>query len=147
MADVVFNNIRARLREYLVTDGADLIVVLLQAAEADDTLRDYDNLDDLLAAAGNTEADFTNYTRKVIGNGDITVTVDDTNNRLDVGFPDQTWAAAGGANDNTLVKILVCVDGANDAARIPVSAHDFARATDGGDLTIRPPVGGFYRSQ
>jgi hypothetical protein len=147
VADVMFNIARSRLREYLTTNGADLIIVLLKAAEADDTLRDYDNLATLLAASGNTEADFTNYARKVVNNVDISVTVDDTNNRVDVDIPDQTWTAAGGATNNTLVKLLVCVDGANDTARIPVTAHDFALTTDGGNLVASPPAGGFYRSQ
>lgn len=149
MADVMFNIGRARLQKHM-EDGADLIVVLLKTAAADNTLRDYDTLAALLAAGGgaeNVEADFTNYARKVVDNGDVTVTVDDSNNRVDVDFPDQTYTSAGGASNNTMVKALVCIDGASDAARIPVSAHDWTPTTDGNDLVLVLPTGGFYRSQ
>jgi hypothetical protein len=144
----MFNIGRGILREKLI-DGSDLIVVLLKTVEADDTLNNYDTLADLLAAGGgasNVEANFTNYARKTIANAGVTVTVDDTNNRVDIDFADQTWVAAGGGTNNTLVKLLVCIDGANDASRIPVTHHTFAVTTDGNDLTAQLPSGGFYRS-
>lgn len=144
MADFMFNIGRGILREKMI-DGDDLIVVLLKTGEADDALKDYDTLTALLAGAP-VEADFTNYARKVVDNGDVTVTVDDTNNRVDIDIPDQTWTSAGGASNNTLVKAIVCIDGANDDARIPVTCHDFAVTTDGSDLTLQVPTGGFYRS-
>lgn len=149
MADVMFNIGRARLQK-AHADGADLIVVLLKTAQADDTLRDYDDLAALLAAGGgtaNVEADFTNYARKVIDNLDWSVTINDTTNVLDADFADQTYTSAGGASNNTMVKALICIDGATDAARIPVSAHDWTPTTDGNDLVLVLPTGGFYRSQ
>lgn len=148
MADVIMNIARARVRA-LLDAPEDIIIVLLKTAQADDTIRDHDTLAALLAAGGgtaNVEADFTNYARKVVANGDIDITVDDTNNRLDIDVPDQTWTAAGGASDNTLVKAIFCVDGASDAARIPISAHDFTPTTDGSDLILQIPTDGFYRS-
>lgn len=144
MADFVFNNGRSRLREKIV-DGDGLIIILLKVDEADDTLNNYDDLAALLAGA-NTECDFTNYARKTIANGAITVTVDDTNNRLDVDFADQTYTAAGGATNNNIVSAIICVDGANDAARIPVSKHEFVVTTDGTDLVLQLPADGFFRS-
>lgn len=144
MADLLFNIGRgSAVRAY--EDGEDFIVVLLRVAQADDTLRDHDTLAAVLAAA-NTEADFTNYTRKVISNATITVTYDDTGNDAQLDFPDQTWVAAGGASNNTLVKLLVCVDGASDAARLPLTLHDFATTTDGNDLTAVVAAAGFYTS-
>lgn len=148
MADFIFNNARGRLRQ-LVLDGADLIVVLLKTDEADDTLNNYDTLDALLAAGGgtaNVECDFTNYARKVIDNGDISPAVDDGNNRLDIDIPDQTYTSAGGASNNNIVSAIICIDGVNDAARIPVSKHDFIVTTDGTDLSLQVPAAGFYRS-
>jgi acyl CoA:acetate/3-ketoacid CoA transferase beta subunit len=149
MADVVFNVARGRVRQR-VLDGADLIIILLKQDEADDALRDHDTLADLLAAGGgssNIEADFTNYARKTIANVDITATVDDTGNLASLSFPNQVYEAAGGATNNNLVSAIVCLDGASDAARIPVTKHDFIVATDGNDLTLRPAAGGFYRSK
>lgn len=148
MADVICNIGRGKLVEKLA-DGDGLIVVLLKTAQADDTLRDYDTLDAMLTAGGgtaNVEADFTNYARKTIANGSVTVTVDDGNNRVDIDIPDQTWTSAGGASNNTLVKAVVCIDGANDAARIPVTAHDFTPTTDGSDLIMQVAAAGFWRS-
>lgn len=144
MADLMFNIGRgSAIKAY--EDGDDFIVVLLKVAEADDTLRDYDTLAAVLAGA-NTEADFTNYARKTITNASISVTYDDTGNDAQLDFPDQTWTSAGGASNNTLVKLLVCVDGASDAARLPLTLHDFSVTTDGNDLTAQLATAGFYSS-
>lgn len=145
MADVIFNNQRGSLVQHKA-DGEDLIVVLLQAAEADDTLRDYDDLAALLGAAGNTEATFTNYAREVILNANWSVTIDDTGNDASADFADITWTSAGNGTNNTLAKLLVCIDGASDAARFPVTAHDFVATTDGNDLTAVVAAAGFYAS-
>lgn len=145
MADLLFNNQRGSLVEHH-RNGEDLIVILLQAAEADDTLRDYDDLATLLAAAGNTEATFTGYAREVILNANWSVTIDDTGNAATADFADITWSPAGNGTNNTLVKLLVCIDGASDAARLPVTLHDFATTTDGNDLTAVVDSAGFYAS-
>lgn len=148
MANVVFNVARGRARQ-LILDGEDLIVVLLKTAQADDALRDHDTLAALLASGGgtdNVEADFTNYARKTIANASVTNTVDDTANDADLDIPDQTWASAGGASNNTLVKAIVCIDGEDDSARIPLTAHDFTPTTDGSDLIAQVATDGFYKS-
>lgn len=145
MANIVLNIAKGAAAEK-VRDGADLIVVLLKAAEADGTLADYDDLAALLAAAGNTEADFTNYGRKTIANAGVTLTVDDVNDRVELDIADQVWASAGGATNNTLAKLLVCMDGASDAARVPLTAHDFVAITDGSELTAQIDAAGFYRA-
>ena len=62
-------------------------------------------------------------------------------------LPDQTWTSAGGAANNTLVKLIVYYeDAAADATRIPLTAHDFAVTTDGSDLTAQVATAGFYRA-
>jgi len=145
MADVIFNNQRGSLVQHKA-NGEDLIVVLLQAAQADDALRDYDDLASLLANAGNTEATFTGYTREVILNAAWSVTIDDTANEATADFADIVWSPAGNGTNNTLAKLLVCIDGVNDAARLPVTAHDFVTTTDGNDLTAVVDSAGFYAS-
>lgn len=145
MADVIFNNQRGSLVEHH-RNGEDLIVVLLQAAQADDALRDYDDLASLLANAGNTEATFTNYARETILNAAWSITIDDTANDASADFADITWTSAGNGTNNTLAKLLVCIDGASDAARLPVTAHDFVVTTDGNDLTAQVATAGFYGS-
>lgn len=151
MANGVFNIARGRAGYYSSLPAANdaLIVVLLKSSglEADDTLNNYDDLAALLAAA-NDEADFTNYARKSLTSA--TLTVDDTNNRLDVDIADQTWTSAGGASNNTLGKLLVCYDpdttGGTDSTVIPLTYHDFTATTDGNDLTAQIAAAGYYRA-
>lgn len=134
-----------------LTGGANdaLIVVLLKSAgiEADATIRDHNELGALLAAA-NDEADFTNYARKTITSA--TITVDDTNNWVDVDIADQTWTSAGGAANNTLAGFLVCYDtdttGGADTDIIPLTKHDFSVTTDGSDLTAQIAAAGYFRA-
>lgn len=141
MADVLCVNGFGAIAEK-VRDGADFIVVLLTAAEADAVLAAYTGLDTLLAAAGNTEAVFDNYAREVVANASITLTDDDTGASVDIA--DITWADAGGTTDETTAKLLVCEDGASDAARVPLMAFDFVATTDGNDLTARVHANGLW---
>lgn len=155
MANGVFNIAKGRVNEYQnrVNDNdpanSALIVVLLKVAEADATLEDYADLGTLIAAAGNTEADFTNYARKTLTDAEIgPPTVDNTNNNQRSDFPDQTWTSAGGTTDNTLVKLIVCYDadttGGTDSNIIPLTYHDFATTTNGNDLTAVINANGYY---
>ena len=87
MADGVFNISKGRVNEktgrVANNDPANsaLTIVLLKVAEADATVEDYDDLGAILAAMGNTEADFTNYARKELTDAVISdPTPDDTNN-------------------------------------------------------------------
>lgn len=156
MANGVFNAALGRVNEYVARvagndpANAALVVVLLKAAEADATLQDYDDLAAILAGS-NTEADFTNYARKVLTDADVSAPApDDTNNWQAADIPDQTWTAAGGTLDNTLVKLLTCYDpdttGGTDADIIPLTHHDFPLETDGTDLTAVVASGGFFRA-
>ena len=158
MADEVFNIAKGRVVEWYnrieSNDPANsaFVLVLLKAAEADAVLRDYDDLSTLLGAAGNTEADFTNYARKVLTDADLAAlpAPDDTNDRYDLDLPDQTFTSAGGASNNTLVKAILCYDsdttGGTDANLVPIAHYDFTPTTDGSDLTLRWNAAGFFRA-
>lgn len=131
--------------------NAAIVIVALQAAEADDTLRSYATLSAMLAQAGNTEATFTNYARVVYTDADaVTRVVDNVNDRVDCDFPDFTYTAAGGTVDNSLVKQIPCFDpdttGGTDADLIPLTHHDFVQATNGGDITGQVDAAGFFRA-
>lgn len=148
MADFVFNIAKGAASEK-VRDGATVLgVLLLKTAETDNTLKDYDDLAALLAAGGgtaNVEANATNYARKT--GITATLTVDDTNDRVDLDIPDQTWTALGGATNNTLVKLIIYYqDAAADSTRVPLTSHDFAITTDGSDVTAQIAAAGFYRA-
>ena len=155
-----FNIAKGKVNAYtervVTNDPANsaLVVVLLKTAEADATLQDYDTLGALLAAGGgtaNVECNFTNYARKVLTNADLSApTVDDTGNEQYSDMPDQTYTAAGGATNNTIVKAIVCYDsdttGGTDANLVPLVACDFVvnPTTSGIDLALRIPATGFF---
>src|SRR5215211_8913369 len=102
--DFTFNNAMGRLRTFAELPAANdaLIVVPIETTglEADGTLRDYDDLLALLAGASNEQ---TTLGRKTIS-ASVTVTVDDTNNRVDIDTPDQVWTAGTG---NAIAKLLI----------------------------------------
>lgn len=152
MADGVFNIAKGKIAYYAELPAASdaLIVVLLQATglEADDVLNNHDTLATLLAST-NDEPTATNYARKTV-TASVTVTVDDTNNRVDVDMPDLTWTALGGATNNGIGKLVVCYDGdtgtGGDANIIPLTHHDFVITTDGSDVTATVAATGFFRA-
>jgi len=145
MADFVFNIAKGAVAE-MARDGATaFLVLLLKAGIADNSQKDFDDLSALIADAGVDEADFTNYARKT--GLTATITVDDSNDRVDVDLPDQTWTAAGGASNNTLTDLVVAYqNSASDSGRVPCTQHDFAVTTDGSDLTAAFNTAGFYRA-
>lgn len=145
MADGVFNIAKGAAAEKFRDAAANGIVLLLSANETEADLIDHDALDVLIAAAGNTEAGFTNYARKTGLTGSITV--DDSNDRVDVDFPDQTWSSAGNGTNETLTKLITAYEeSAADSGRIPLTHHDFTPTTDGSDLTAQFNAAGFYRA-
>lgn len=155
MANFVFNIAKGRVVEfYNRVDSNDpansaLVLVVLQSSglEADSVLIDKDTLSDVLAGTTN-EATNTNYARKVLTDSDLaTSSPDDTNNKYSVDIPDQSWtnvAAAGGAWG----KLLVCYDSdttaGNDSNILPLTAHDFLVAPDGGTITAQIDTAGFF---
>ena len=128
------------------------VIVLLKVAEAQAAMEDYDDLSALLGAAGNTEADFTNYARKTLTDVEIAAlpAPDDTNNRRAMTLPNQTYTAAGGTTDNNLVVALVCYDsdttGGTDANIVPVLNLDYVVTTQGVDLSLNFPAELFQAS-
>lgn len=159
MADGVFNIAKGRVVELYNNVKSNspansaFIVLLLKATglEADDTLNNYDDISALLTAA-NDEADFTNYARKQLTDAELAAlpAPDDTNNRRDLDIPDQVWANAGGATNNSLGKLLTAYDSdttaGTDANLVPMTYHDFVVTTDGSQLTAQIAAAGFYRA-
>lgn len=152
MANLQFNIAMAAMKQYasgVGTGNAAFIMVLLKSAglEADNTLRDYDTLSALLAAA-NDECDFTNYARKTITSA--TVTVDDTNNWVDIDFADQSFVNAGGASNNTIGAVLLCYDpdttAGTDTTVVPLLKWDANKTTDGTTINAVVAAAGAFRS-
>jgi hypothetical protein len=77
-----------------------------------------------------------------------TVTIDDTGNTVAADTADFTWTDAGGATNNTLVKLLICYDPdttvGTDADIIPLTLHDYAETTTGSTITATVDAAGYY---
>ncbi|WP_299942105.1 hypothetical protein [uncultured Microbulbifer sp.] len=154
MVNGVFNIAKGRVNAYTESVAGDdlessaLVVVLLQVAQEDANLAASERLSEVLSAS-NVEADFTNYERKVLSDVEPPTT-DHTSGVQSADIPDQVWTAAGGAQNNTLVKLLVCytpdsVNGTDDQV-VPLTYHDFPINTDGSDLLAQINAAGFFRS-
>ena len=141
MADFVFNIAKGAFVEKFRDGAANGGILLLTAADTDAAMKDTDTITALLATAAN-EATDASYARKTGLTG--TITVDDTNDRVDVDLPDQTWAAlAVGA---ILDAVVFYEEAAGDGTRIPLTLHDFAVTPDGSDVTIQFNASGFARA-
>lgn len=154
MADFAYNIALGRVVEYAArveandpTNSAFIVVALVAGGVSDATLKDLNALSDVLGTAAN-EATNTNYARKTLANGALTITVDDTNDRAEVDFADQTWSAV--AAGDVWTDLLVCYDGdttgGTDANIVPMTQHDFSLTPDGSDVTAQLNAAGFFRA-
>jgi len=151
VADFVFNIAKGKVKYYselsAANDALVYVLVLASGLETDATLKDYTTLSALLAGTTD-ECTFTNYARKTVTSA--TITVDNTNDRVDIDIADQTWTSAGGATNNSIGALIICYDddttSGTDANLIPLTKHDFTATTDGTDLTAVIAASGYYRA-
>ena len=156
MADFVFNVAKGRVAEFYnrvdTNDPANsaLVVVVLATSglETDAALKDYDTLSAVVAGTTN-EVTNTNYARKVLTDTDLAaLAIDDTNDRVDLDIPDQTWTAVAAGDGWS--KLIICYDSdttaGTDANIIPLTAHDFVVTPDGSDITAVIATAGFFRA-
>lgn len=141
MADLVFNIAKGAFVEKVRDGASNLLMLLLKVADTDDAMRDTATVTALLATTAD-EATDASYGRKTGLTG--TITVDNTNNRVDVDVPDQTWTALAGAAITDLV--IAYEEAAADTTRIPLTLHDFAVTPDGSDVTAQVNASGFGRA-
>jgi hypothetical protein len=155
MADLVFNRAKGRGVEWAERiNGNDpansaAIASLWNITATDATQRD---LDDFAAIeAQGTNAELTsgtnaNYARKTLADGALTITYDDTNDRVDVDSADQTWTALGAGT--AITDLIIGYDSdttaGTDSGILPWTQHDFAATPDGSDITAQISV--FYRA-
>lgn len=136
MANIVFNTALGRVAALATLSGAAdaLILVPLEATGlvTDATMRDYDSLADILAGATNEQA---TVGRKTLAS--VTVTVNDTADRVDIDAADVTWTAPTG---NAIGAVVICYDpdtgAGTDADLIPLTKHDLAWTPDGNSFTL-----------
>lgn len=144
MSNITFNVALGRLAYYAGLPAANdgLVLVLLESAGlvADSTMRDYDTLADLLAGASNEQ---TTAGRKSLAS--VSVTVNDTNDRVDIDAADVTWTSPTGSAVGAAV---ICYDpdttGGTDADLVPLTKHDLSWTPDGNNFTLT--VSDFFRA-
>lgn len=153
MADVVFNVAKGKWGQWVqnVEDNSPAAAVLrifaIVSTDSDDLIRDTDTITALLALGNTAEATNSGYANIALDETDITITVDDTNNRLDVDITDQVFSTIG-AGDNW-THLILAYDAAGtdtDANTIPISSHDFVVTPNGGDITAVINAAGILRA-
>jgi len=156
VGDFIFNRGLGRGTEWAERVNANdptnsVIVIMILATsgvESDAVLRDKDSFSDIVSGTTN-EVTNSGYARKTIDNSaGMTVTYDDTNDRVDVDIADQTWTAiaAGDGWQDLVTGWDSDSTGGADSAILPWSLHDFATTPDGSDITAVIPSGGFFRA-
>jgi hypothetical protein len=158
MANFVHNRAKGRLTEWAErinandpTNSVFLIALIASTGvESDAVLTDKDDWAGLVEGATNFATN-TGSTRKTLDQaGGITITYDDTNDRVDVDVPDQTWTAV--ANDGTggISDVAFGFDtdstSGTDSSVLPGTFHDFAVTPDGSDITAKIAELGFFRA-
>ena len=141
MASVQFNVSKGREVElYNRVDGNDptnsaFVLMILRSGSTNGLggLQDFDTFAAILAG-GYTEAGNAGYSRKVITDADISpYTVDDTNNRILLTLPLQTFTGIGVASYNWDLGIWGYdndTTGGTDANIVPITGHEL-RTTAG----------------
>ena len=143
MGNFVFNRSKGRFVEFAERVNANdptnsvLQVSAWNTAAADSTLIDLDTVAQVEADGGTAEVTNSGYARKTFADSTITITYDDTNDRVDLDVADQTWTAVAAGTAWTDLMFAYDSDstGGTDANQVPVSFHDFAVTPDGSDIT------------
>ncbi len=158
MADFVFNIAKGKVAQYVqnVEDGSPadsrLLVIPFDATGAtEDQIVDANDIAAVEAVTNVTERTTGGWNRKTLTATDITITVDDTNNRVDIDLTDQTWTAVStGAVTRLVVAYIPDGDATGgvtaDSGVIPLTCHDFAVTPDGSDVTAVIAAAGFFRA-
>lgn len=144
MSSIVFNQALGRLAYYAslpaANDGLVLIPLEASGLETDAVLRDKD---DFAAVVAGTTNEQTTVGRKTLAS--VTVTVDDTNDRVALDAADVTWTAPTG---NAIGALVICYDPdtttGTDADLIPLTKHDLSWTPDGNNFTLS--IADFVRS-
>lgn len=146
MASTIFNVAKGKFAYYATLPAANdaIIAIPLETTglEADGVLQDYATVSALLAGTTNEQVTMGRKTAAT-----VTVTVDNTNNRVDVDCADITWV---GATGNAVSRLLFAYDPdttvGTDADLIPLVVDDFVVTPAGGDITYQVAAGGFARA-
>jgi hypothetical protein len=155
MGNFVANRSKGRFVEFgervNANDPTNSVLVLdvlaTSGVESDATLLDKDAFSDLVSGATNFVTQ-SSIRKTIDQSGGITITYDDTNDRVDVDIPDQTWTAvaAGDGWNDLVVGYDSDSTGGTDANIVFVSQHDFVVTPDGSDITAVIAAAGILRA-
>lgn len=149
MAALIPNIAKGKFARYAMlpdpNDALIALVLVLAGLETDAVLRDYADVAAILAAA-NDEATFAGYARQTLTG--VTVTVDNTNDRVDVDCVDPVFNPTGA---QAIAKIVFAYDpdttGGTDSSLVPLFIDDFALTTPtSGTVTYQVAGAGFGRA-
>lgn len=147
MAALIPNIAKGRIAHYGSLPAANdaLVWVLFTGTETDANIRDADTLAAIIALATD-EATFTGYAR--VNATGVTVTVDDTNDRVDIDANDPSWSPT---TAQALTRIGLFYDPdttlGTDADLVPLFIDDFALTTPtSGTVSYTVATGGFARA-
>lgn len=155
MADFVFNIAKGRVTQwYDNIDGNNpansaFILAAFAASDTDATIRDVDTLAAVEALASTAEATNSGYARKVLTDADLVAWApDDTNDRVDLDIPDQTWTAVAAGTNWTDLGVFYDGDttAGTDANIVPATWHDFVVTPSGADIVAQINAAGFFRA-
>lgn len=144
MANIVFNVALGKVAYYAslpaANDGLVLIALETSGLETDAVLRDKD---DFAAVVAGTTNEQTTVTRKTLTS--VTVTVDDTNDRVAIDAADVSYTAPTG---NAIGAVVICYDPdtttGTDADLIPLTKHDLTWTPDGNNFSLA--IADFFRA-
>jgi len=155
MANQVFNIALGRVAELYnrvdLNDPANsaLIIIVWNSTATDAVIKDLDTVAAIEADVNTAEVTNTGYARKVLTDTDIVAFApDDTNDRVDLDIPDQTWTAVAAGSGWTDLAVNYDNDTTTgtDANIVPLTWHDFVVTPDGSDITAQIAATGFYRA-
>ncbi len=155
MANQLLNIALARMAEWYVrVDGNDpansaFIIIAWNSTATDAVIKDLDTVAAIEADVNTAEVTNTGYARKTLTDVDLVAFApDDTNDRVDLDCPDQTWTAvaAGSAWTDLSINFDSDTTAGTDANIVPGSWHDFVLTPDGSDITASIAAAGFFRA-
>lgn len=144
MANIVLNVALGKLAYYASLPSANdaLVLIALESSglETDAVLRDKADFASLVAGTTNEQ---TTVTRKTLTS--VTVTVDNTNDRVAIDAADVIWTApTGNAIGALVIGYVPDTTTPSDSAIIPLTKHDLTWTPDGNNFTLS--INDFFRA-
>ena len=153
MANLVFNTALGAVKRLVqnVEDNSPAAAVLRLHAwvitAADDDVNNQDTITQLQALASSAEVTNAGYANILMDEVDITITVDDTANDVDLDLTDQVFTSIVAGDNWTDITISYDADGTDtDTATVLLTLHDFVVSPNGGNITAQFAAAGFYKA-